>query len=71
MTQKKQETKNANQSREEQAMGDKFTKKSDGVWPGAVKNTSDIPLAKIPLHARETMPMIKLKKPATTSTYPD
>ena len=56
-------------AKKEQPMPDSIRKKNDDIWPGAVKNTSDIPPAKIPFHARETMPMIKLKKPAPSSTY--
>jgi hypothetical protein len=40
-------------------------KKTNGIWVGAVRNTSDIPPEKIPLHARETVPMIKQRKPAS------
>jgi hypothetical protein len=51
----------------EQPMPASVRKKIDGVWAGAVRNASDIPLEKIPLHARETVPMIKQRKPASST----
>jgi hypothetical protein len=51
----------------EPAMLANVRKKTNGIWAGAVRNTSDIPLEKIPLHARETVPMIKQRKPASST----
>ena len=50
------------QETREDTMSGRAKKKSKGIWVGAVKNTSDIPAEKIPLHARETVPMIKTRK---------
>ena len=45
------------------SMSDSTRKKLKGIWAGAVRNTSKIPPEKIPIHARETVPMIKTRKP--------
>jgi hypothetical protein len=51
----------------EQPMPASVREKINGVWAGAERNTSDIPPEKIPLHARETVPMIKQRKPASNT----
>lgn len=51
----------------EATMSGSTKKKSNRIWVGAIKNTSDIPAEKIPLHARETVPMIKTRKSDETT----
>jgi hypothetical protein len=51
----------------ETSMLDNMQKKTNGIWAGAVKNTSDIPPEKIPLAARETVRTTKMRKSKKTT----
>lgn len=48
-------------------MLDNMQKETNGIWAGAVKNTSDIPPEKIPPNARETVRTTKMKKTKRTT----
>ncbi len=48
-------------------MLDNMQKETNGIWAGAVKDTSGIPPEKIPPDARETVRTIKLRKSKRTT----